>query len=86
MKPNYYGGGQGPSTAEVFGRYNLYLVVGNSNRELKVRQFRKRIRVPKGGAWRKQNINNVFGLNARFPKGALIIESNIYCSEILFEC
>jgi len=48
-KPNYMGGGQGPSTAEVFeqvGRaqgHPLTLRPGDPSRELKIRQFRSRL-------------------------------------------
>lgn len=50
-RPNYFsGGGQGPSTAEVFSRYKIFLAIGDSNRELKIRQFRERIRIPKDGS------------------------------------
>ena len=45
-KPDYKGGGQGPSTAEVFAKYGLYLTKADSNRSLKIRQFRERLRVP----------------------------------------
>jgi len=49
-KPDYRGGGQGPSTAEVFARYGLYLQPGDPNRQLKIRQFRERLRIPKDGS------------------------------------
>lgn len=59
-KPNYMGGGQGPGTAENFESYaksgrarerygeacNLVLQPGDPSRELKIRQFRNRLRVP----------------------------------------
>jgi len=44
-KPNYQGQGRGPSTMEVFSRHGLYLVKGDPTRELKIRQFRERLRV-----------------------------------------
>jgi hypothetical protein len=44
-KPNYQGGGQGPSTAEVFADYGLILIAGDANRPLKIRQFRERLKV-----------------------------------------
>ena len=46
-RPDYKGGGQGPSTAEVFAAKGIYLVVGDPTRHLKIRQFRERLRVPK---------------------------------------
>jgi phage terminase large subunit len=50
-KPNYFkGGGQGPSTSEVFSRYKIFLIVGDSSRDLKIRQVRERLRVPKDGS------------------------------------
>lgn len=44
-KPDYRGGGQGPSTAEVFASFGLHLTPGDPSRELKIRQFRERLRV-----------------------------------------
>lgn len=46
-KPDYKGGGQGPSTAEVFGENGLFLSPGDPSRNLKIRQFRQRLMVPK---------------------------------------
>lgn len=46
-KPDYKGGGQGKSTAEVFSEYGLYLTPGDPDRKLKFRQFRERLRVRK---------------------------------------
>jgi hypothetical protein len=48
-KPDYRGGGQGPSTAEVFGAEGIYLTPGDASRDLKIRQFRERLIVPKDG-------------------------------------
>ena len=48
-KPDYKGGGQGPSTEEVFAEYGIYLTPGDSSRELKIRQFRDRLTVPPDG-------------------------------------
>lgn len=48
-RPNYMGGGQGPSTAEVFAMYQLYLTVGDANRQLKIRAFRERMKIPDDG-------------------------------------
>jgi len=45
-KPNYLGGGQGPSTAEVFAQHKIYLSPGDATRTLKLRQFRERLKVP----------------------------------------
>jgi len=45
-KPDYKGGGQGPSTADVFRQHGLILTPGDPNRELKIRAFRERMRVP----------------------------------------
>jgi hypothetical protein len=45
-KPDYKGGGQGPPTAEVFAQHGLYLSPGDPSRELKIRQFRERLKVP----------------------------------------
>jgi len=45
-KPDYKGGGQGKSTAETFSEYNLLLEKGDPTRELKIRAFRERLRIP----------------------------------------
>jgi len=47
-KPDYKGGGQGKSTAEVFAGHGLYLTKGDATRHLKYRQFRERLKVVKG--------------------------------------
>jgi len=44
-RPDYKGGGQGPSTAEVFIASNIILTVGDPSRHLKIRQVRERLRV-----------------------------------------
>jgi hypothetical protein len=51
-KPDYKGGGQGPSTAETFANADpkLFLVSGNPDRALKIRQFRERLKVPADGS------------------------------------
>lgn len=46
-KPDYKGGGQGPSTAEEFMHMGLILVPGDANRKLKLRQFHQRLMIPK---------------------------------------
>lgn len=46
-RPDYKGGGQGPSTAEVFAGLGIYLSPGDASREIKIRQFRERLRVPR---------------------------------------
>ena len=48
-KPDYRGGGQGPSTAEVFARSGLCLSPGDPGRSAKIRQFRERLRPGPGG-------------------------------------
>jgi hypothetical protein len=49
-KPDYRGGGQGPSTAEEFIKVNkrLALIPGDPSRTLKIRQFRERLLLPPG--------------------------------------
>ena len=42
-RPNYMGGGQGPSTSEIFSLYGIHLNPGDPKRELKIRQFRERL-------------------------------------------
>lgn len=44
-KPDYKGGGQGPSTAEVFAGKKIYLNKADPDRKLKIRQFRERLRI-----------------------------------------
>jgi len=48
-KPDYKGGGQGPSTAEVFANYGIYLNKADSTRETKIRAFRERLKIPDNG-------------------------------------
>ena len=48
-KPNYRGGGQGPSTAEVFREKGVVLTPSDPSRELKIRQFRERLKIPTDG-------------------------------------
>lgn len=45
-KPDYRGGGQGPSTAEVFQSKGLVLRPGDPDRKLKIRAFRERLMLP----------------------------------------
>ncbi len=48
-KPDYKGGGQGPSTAEVFRNKGIILRPGDPNRKLKIRQLRERLKIPEIG-------------------------------------
>lgn len=50
-KPDYKGGGQGKSTAEVMGEkpFKLFFNPGDSLRHLKIRQFRERLKVRSDG-------------------------------------
>lgn len=48
-RPDYRGGGQGPSTAEVFAQHGIYLSVGDPSRDLKIRALRERLRVQSDG-------------------------------------
>ena len=48
-KPNYKGGGQGPSTYEEFLRQGITILPGDANRKLKIRQFHERLRQPADG-------------------------------------
>jgi hypothetical protein len=45
-KPDYRGGGQGPSTAEVLSGKGIILRPGDPSRELKIRAFRERLALP----------------------------------------
>jgi hypothetical protein len=45
-KPDYKGGGQGPSTASVFAEHGIIMMPGDASRELKIRQFRERLALP----------------------------------------
>ena len=49
-KPDYRGGGQGPSTADVFASAGVHLTPGDPSRILKIRQFHARLRVPDAAA------------------------------------
>jgi hypothetical protein len=44
-KPDIKGGGQGKSTAEEFADKGIYLIKGDPDRKLKIRQFHERLRV-----------------------------------------
>lgn len=46
-KPDYKGGGQGPSTAEIFINMGLQMRPGDPSRTLKWRQFHEHLRVPR---------------------------------------
>lgn len=48
-KPDYKGGGQGPSTAEMFARQGLFLRPGDPDKAAKLRQFYERLRVRDDG-------------------------------------
>ncbi|KHK00410.1 terminase family protein [Desulfovibrio sp. TomC] len=48
-KPDYRGGGQGPSTAEVFAGAGVYLSPGDPSRTIKIRQFHERLRPREDG-------------------------------------
>lgn len=43
-KPDYRGGGQGPSTAETFAAAGVFLAPGDPSRTAKIRQFHERLR------------------------------------------
>jgi len=45
-KPDYKGGGQGPSTAETFQSKGISMRPGDPSRILKIRQFHERLRIP----------------------------------------
>ena len=45
-KPDYRGGGQGPSTAETFESKGITMRPGDPTRILKIRQFHERLRIP----------------------------------------
>ena len=49
-KPDYLGGGQGPSTSEMFARQDVCLSPGDADRKKKIRQFYERLRLPKDGS------------------------------------
>ncbi len=49
-KPDYRGGGQGPSTAETFAGLGVHLAPGDPSRTAKIRQFHERLR-PRDGEW-----------------------------------
>ncbi len=45
-KPDYRGGGQGPSTSDVFQEAGLLLTPGDPSRVSKIKQFRERLSIP----------------------------------------
>jgi hypothetical protein len=46
-RPDYKGGGQGPSTAETWATLGVHISPGDPARAIKIRQFRERLRVKK---------------------------------------
>lgn len=46
VRPNVDGRGTGPSTAEIFDKHGLKMIPGDASRDLKIRQFHERLRVP----------------------------------------
>ncbi len=44
-KPDYRGGGQGPSTTDVFADHGLILTEGDPSRAAKIKQFHERLRI-----------------------------------------
>jgi hypothetical protein len=48
-RPNYQGGGQGPSTADIWKEQGLVLYPGDASRIHKIRQFHERLRIPEDG-------------------------------------
>lgn len=49
-RPDYQGGGQGKTTAEVWAEHGLYLNSVKPDRALKLRQFHDRLRIPDDGS------------------------------------
>lgn len=46
-KPDYQGGGQGPSTAEILSQHGVHMRAGDPSRKLKIRMFRDRLWIPR---------------------------------------
>jgi len=44
-RPDYKGGGQGPSTADVFREYGIYIKPGDPDRKHKIKAFHERLRI-----------------------------------------
>lgn len=42
-RPDYHGGGQGPGPSETFAQFGLFLQPGDTDRRMKLRQFRERM-------------------------------------------
>jgi phage terminase large subunit len=64
-KPDYKGGGQGPSTAEIFMNMGLNMRPGDPSRVLKWRQFHEHLRVPAQPEPRiatREEMGSIFGL------------------------
>ncbi len=49
-RPDHYGRGTGPSTAEIFLQQGLRMYPGDPNRSLKIRQFRERLKTESGSS------------------------------------
>jgi hypothetical protein len=76
-KPDYKGGGQGPSTADVFASFGIYMTPGDSSRALKIRQFRERLRVPTDGSMPMMMISNTCKQFIRTISDLVVDENNI---------
>lgn len=76
-KPDYKGGGQGPSTAEVFTSYGIYLTPGDPSRDLKIRQFRERIKLTSDGSMPMMLIYNTCDQFIRTIPNLVMDETNV---------
>jgi hypothetical protein len=46
-RPNYQGGGQSPSTSDVWKEYGIFIRPGDPDRKLKIKNFHEKLRIPK---------------------------------------
>lgn len=77
-KPDYKGGGQGESTADVFLKHQLILQPGDPNRVLKVRQFHERLRIPESG---DMPMMMIFDTCAQFIRTIPLLQQDLHKPE-----
>jgi len=73
-RPNYLGGGQGPSTAEIFRDLGIPLTPGDPTRLAKIKQFHERLRYQPGSVPMMQIYPNCMQFKRTIPN--LVVDEN----------
>ena len=73
-RPDYKGGGQGPSTAEVFAKHGLFLAPGDVDRKHKIRAFRDRLQIPKDGS---RPMMQIYSICTQFIRTIPLLQADI---------